>query len=442
MSTSLNPKYRLITGAMRDYQKDPLAFAANCAQQGSMIPMRLFFYHCIFISDPALIEEVLVTQHPNCIKPFFLHWPFMRQLIGNGLLTSEGEFWRRQRRLAQPAFHRERIHEYALTMRDYTAQKIASWQAGQMIDLHEEMMQLTLEIVAKTLFDGEVSDTAKKVGELLAIILKPFEAQATIKWFLHNYLPTPVNRRFHRAKQRLDEIIFKIINEHRTQPSNNDLLTMLLEARDEDGSQMTTKQLRDEVITLFIAGHETTALALTWTFYLLAQNPEVESRLTDELKNVLGGRAPTITDLPALKYAEKIMKEAIRLYPPVFAFGRETVTAFEIAGQRIPVKSQILIFPYVVHRDPRYFPDPEKFKPERWTEEFIRQLPRFAYLPFGGGPRVCIGISFAMTEALIILATIAQQYRLKLETQKFVKPTPSVSLRPEQEIKVIIENRV
>ena len=427
---------------MRDYQRDPLGFAANCASKGGIVPIRLFFYPCVFISHPSFIEEVLVTHHQDCIKPFFLQWPFMRRLIGKGLLTSEGEFWRRQRRLAQPAFHRERISQYGLVMGDYTLRKVASWQSGQLFDIHEEMMRLTLEIVAKTLFGADIEDTAKEAGELISIILEPFEAQATIRWFLHNHLPTPVNRRFHRATQRLDEIIFKIINERRAQPSDRgDLLSMLLDAQDEDGSQMTTEQLRDEVITLFIAGHETTALALTWTFYLLARNPEVESRLTEELRDVLGERAPTVADLPALKYAENILKEAIRLYPPVFAFGREAVNAFEIAGQPIPVKSQILIFPYVVHRDPRYFPDPEHFKPERWTEEFVRQLPRFAYLPFGGGPRACLGNSFAMTEALIILAIIVQQCRLKLAPQKPIKPRPSVSLRPEHGIKMIVEKR-
>jgi cytochrome P450 len=251
-----------------------------------------------------------------------------------------------------------------------------------------------------------------------------------------------MNRRFHCTAQRLDEIVFGIINERRANKSDRgDLLSMLLAAQDEDGSHMTDQQLRDEAMTLFLAGHETTALTMSWTWYLLAQNPEVESKLQAELETVLGGRTPAIADLPALKYADQIIKEAMRLYPPAYAMGRQALQEFQLGGYRIPAKAQIFFFQYVTHRDPRYFSDPEQFKPERWTEEFVKQLPRYAYFPFGGGPRLCIGNSFAMMETVLMLTTIAQQFRLKLVPGQTIKPLPGITLRPENGIKMILEKR-
>jgi cytochrome P450 len=441
--TPPGPKAHLISGVMREYQADPLGFATRCAREyGDVVSARFLYVPCYFISHPDYIESVLVTHQRNFIKPVSFQTPFMRRLVGNGLLTSEGEFWKRQRRLAQPAFHRERINGYSHVMSEYAARKVASWQAGETRDLHEEMMQLTLEIVAKTLFDADVTDTAKEVGDLLSIIVEPFSYQATYKWILDNRLPTPANRRFHRTARRLDEIVFGIINERRaSQTDRGDLLSMLLAAQDDDGGQMTDQQLRDEAMTLFLAGHETTALVLTWTWYLLAQNPDAEARLHAELDSALSGRAPTMADLPALKYADQIIKEALRLYPPAYAMGRQALQDFELGGYRIPAKSQLFFFPYVVHRDPRFFAAPEEFQPERWTEEFVKQLPRYAYFPFGGGARLCIGNSFATMEAVLLLATIAQQFRLTLEPGQTIKPNPGVTLRPEHGIKMRLEKR-
>lgn len=437
------PKARLISGVMREYQADPLGFATRCAREfGDVVSARFLYVPCFFISHPDYIETVLVTQQRNFIKPISFQTPFMRRLVGNGLLSSEGEFWKRQRRLAQPAFHRERINGYSQVMSEYAVRKIAAWQTGEVRDMHEEMMQLTLEIVAKTLFDADVADTAKEVGDLLSIIVEPFSYQATYKWILDNRLPTPANRRFHRTAQRLDEIIFGIINERRaSQADRGDLLSMLLAAQDDDGGQMTDQQLRDEAMTLFLAGHETTALVLSWVWYLLAQNPAAEAKLAAELAAVLGGRTPTMADLPALKYADQVIKETMRLYPPAFAMGRQALHDCELGGYRIPAKSQLFFFTYVVQRDPRYFDAPDEFRPERWTEEFVKQLPRYAYFPFGGGPRLCIGNSFATMEAVLILATIAQQFRLKLEPGQIIKPLPSVTLRPERGIKMTLEKR-
>lgn len=437
------PKARLISGVMRDYQADPLGFATRCAREfGDVVSARFLYVPCYFISHPDYIEYALVTHHRNFIKPVSFQSPFMRRLVGNGLLTSEGDFWKRQRRLAQPAFHRERINGYSHVMSDYAARTVATWRPGEVRDIHEEMMQLTLEIVAKTLFDADVTNTAKEVGELLSIIVEPFSYQASYKWILDNRLPTPANRRFHRTAKRLDEIVFGIINERRaSQADRGDLLSMLLAAQDEDGSQMTDQQLRDEAMTLFLAGHETTALLLSWAWYLLAENPSVEAKLQAELTAVLGGRTPTMVDLPALKYTDQIIKEVLRLYPPAYAMGRQALQDIELGGYRIPAKSQLFFFPYVVQRDPRYFDAPEEFRPERWTEAFVKQLPRYAYFPFGGGPRLCIGNSFATMEAVLILATIAQQFRLTLVPNQIIKPLPSVTLRPEHGIKMVLEKR-
>lgn len=442
-SSPPGPKARLISGVMRDYQADPLGFATRCAREfGDVVSARFLYVPCFFISHPDYIEYALVTHQRNFVKPVSFQTPFMRRLVGNGLLSSEGEFWKRQRRLAQPAFHRERIHGYSHVMADYAGRTVATWRPGEVRDIHEEMMQLTLEIVAKTLFDAEVADTAKEVGELLSVIVEPFSYQASYKWILDNRLPTPANRRFHRTAKRLDEIVYGIINERRaSQADRGDLLSMLLAAQDEDGSQMSDQQLRDEAMTLFLAGHETTALLLSWAWYLLAENPSVEAKLHAELTAVLGGRTPTMADLPALNYTDQIVKEVLRLYPPAYAMGRQSLQDIEIGGYRIPAKAQLFFFPYVVQRDPRYFDAPEEFRPERWTEAFVKQLPRYAYFPFGGGPRLCIGNSFATMEAVLILATIAQQFRLTLVPNQIIKPLPSVTLRPERGIKMVLEKR-
>ena len=434
------PKARLISGVMREYQADPLGFTTRCAREfGDIVSARFLYVPCFFIFHPDYIEQILVAQQRNFIKSVSLQTPFMRRLVGNGLLSSEGEFWKRQRRLAQPAFHRERMHGYTQTMSAYTERMLAQWHAGETRDIHEEMMQLTLEIVAKTLFDADVTSTAKEVGELLSIIVEPFSYQASFKWILDNRLPTPAHRRFHRTAQRLDEIIYSIINERRAQQTDRgDLLSMLLAAQDEDGGHMTDKQLRDEAITIFLAGHETTAIAMSWTFYLLAEAPAVEEKLLAELQAVLGGRAPQMSDLPNLKFTEQIIKEAMRLYPPAYAIGRQAREDFELGGYRLPAKSQVFMFPYVTQRDPRFFPEPENFLPTRWTEEFTKQLPRYAYYPFGGGPRLCIGNSFALMEAALILATIAQKFRLHLAPGQTITPLPSVTLRPANGIKMTL----
>ncbi len=435
------PKGTLIQGVMQEFNRDSLGFIKECRGYGDIVRMRFLYLTVHFLYHPDHVEQVLSTNAKNFIKSRSLRSPFFQRLVGNGLLTSEGEEWKRQRRLAQPAFHRQRISSYGDVMVEYTNRMIASWKQGEHIDIHRQMMRLTLEIVVKTLFNADVSSDADKVGRVLSDLVKPFASQATLKWILDNRLPTAAHRRFNRAAQEIDQIVYRIIAERRaTRVDEGDLLSMLLAAHDDDGSQMTNRQLRDEVMTLFLAGHETTALTLSWAWYLLAQHPEVETKFHAELDLVLAGRAPEANDLPNLKYTEMIVKECMRLYPPAYGVGRETIEDCEIGGYRIPRKSQVFMFQWAIQRDARFFPDPESFQPERWTEEFANSLPKYAYFPFGGGPRVCIGNYFAMMEIVLVLATIGQRFKFAL-TDHPVSLLPAMSLRPKDGIKVVIHRR-
>ncbi len=436
------PKGHPILGVMPEFNRDTLGFITRCRDYGDVVRARFLYVTAYFLYHPDDIEHVVSTNARNFVKSMALRSNFFHRLVGNGLLTSEGEMWKRQRRLAQPAFHRQRISAYGDVMVDYAQRMIARWRAGEVRDIHREMMRLTLEIVVRTLFNADVSQDADKVGRVLSQIVKPFASQATIKWILDNRLPTTTHRRFHREAQEIDDIVYRIIAERRVSGlDQGDLLSMLLEAQDEDGSQMTDKQLRDEVMTLFLAGHETTALTLSWTWYLLAQNPLVEQKFHTELHDVLGGRLPTLGDLPRLKYTDMIAREAMRLYPPAYGLGREAIEECEIGGFRVPRKTQIFMFQWATQRDPRFFPEPDAFQPERWTEEFANGLPKYAYFPFGGGPRFCIGNTFAMMEILFVLATIGQKFRLSLLPNHPVSLLPAMSLRPRDGIRVVVESR-
>ena len=435
-------KGNLILGVMPEFNRDALAFIEQSRDYGDVVRMRFFYLTVYFLYNPDHIEYVLSTNAKNFIKSRSLRTPFFRRLVGNGLLTSEGEEWKRQRRLAQPAFHRQRISGYGEVMVEYADRMISAWNQDEVRDIHRDMMRLTLEVVVKTLFDADISGEADKVGRVLSKMVKPFASQATVKWILDNRLPTPTNRRFHADAREIDNIVYRLIAERRSSGADQgDLLSMLLAAQDEDGSRMTDRQLRDEVMTLFLAGHETTALTLSWAWYLLAQNPEVEKNFHAELDEVLEGRLPGVADLPRLKYVEKIAKESMRLYPPAYGVGREAIKEFELGGYRIPAKAQLFMFQWVTQRDPRYFSEPNRFYPERWTEEFSNSLPKYAYFPFGGGPRACIGNYFAMMEVVLLLATIGQRFQFSLLPEHKVSLMPSMSLRPAEGIHVRVARR-
>src|SRR3954452_6306042 len=437
-----SPRGHWLTGHLRPFQRDRLGYLTECARtHGDMVDLRLVPMRIRVLNHPDLIEEVLVTKSRHFIK----HGPLRqaRPSLGNGLLTSEGDFWRKQRKLAQPAFHRDRVATYASVMVEATERMLEGWADGQVRDVQDDMMRVTLEIVAKCLFDADVSGDAADASAAMETLIRCFTRRVD-RWIrLPMSVPTPSNLRFRRAMDRLDRIVFAIISDRRASGEDRgDLLSMLLHAQDEDdGGRMTDRQLRDEAMTLFMAGHETTPDTLAWTWMLLSQNPKAADRLHAELDDVLGGRAPTFADLPRLVYADRVITEALRVYPTVWLLGREAVEPCTIGGRRVPVGLTLWMSQWVLHRDPRFFDDPEAFRPDRWAEGLAKRIPRHAYFPFGGGPRICIGNSFAQMEAVLLLATIARRYKLSLIPGSVVRPFPTMTLRPDGGVKVSLARR-
>jgi cytochrome P450 len=419
---------------------NPLEYFTRIAREyGDIAGLRVLNFKTIFINHPDLIEEVLVTNARNYSKGKVLR--ANRHVVGEGLLTSEGDFWLRQRRLAQPAFHRARIASYAATMVEYTLRMLDDWRGGKEFDAHQEMMRLTLQIVGKTLFDADVERDAQEVGKSLELLLE-IGANFRRAIFVPHWLPTSTNLRVKREIAQIEKILYRIIAERRASGRDaGDLLSMLLSAQDEDGSRMTDRQLRDEAITLFLAGHETTASTLSWTWWLLARNPRVEAKLHAELDAMLGDRAPTLDDLPKLAYTGHVITESLRLYPAAWGMARLAVEDHEIAGYPVTKGMGVAMAQWVVHRDPRWYDAPEEFRPERWEDDLLKRLPRFAYFPFGGGPRQCIGNTFALMEATLILATIARKFRLRLAANHPVVPLASITLRPRHGVRVTLESR-
>jgi cytochrome P450 len=419
--------------------QSPLEMFTELARYGDIVGIRVVNFRNIFVNHPDLIEDVLVTHPRRYVKGRVLR--ANRHVFGEGLLTSEGEFWLRQRRLAQPAFHRAQIASYAETMVHYTQRLLESWRGGEERDVHQEMMRLTLQIVGKTLFDADVAGDARDVGKSLELLLE-LGANFRRTLFIPHWVPTPTNLRIKREIRFIERILYRIIGERRASGRDTgDLLSMLLHAQDEDGSRMTDKQLRDETITLFLAGHETTASTLSWTWWLLAQNPTVEAKLHTELDEVLGGRAASLDDLPRLPYTGNVITESLRLYPPAWGLARVAIEDHELGGYPVRKGMGVAMAQWVVHRDTRWYDTPEEFRPERWENDFIKRIPRFAYFPFGGGPRQCIGNSFAVMEATLLLATIAQKFRLHLVPNHPVVPLASITLRPRHGVRMILESR-
>ena len=425
--------------SFRALNQSPLEMFTELARYGDIVGIRVVNFRNIFINHPDLIEEVLVGHPRRYFKGRVLR--ANRHVFGEGLLTSEGDFWLRQRRLVQPAFHRARVAAYAETMVEYAQRLIESWRAGEERDVHQEMMRLTLQIVAKTLFNADVARDAQDVGKSLERLLE-FGAEFRRTLFIPHWVPTPTNLRIKREIAFIENILYRIINERRVSGRDaGDLLSMLLHVQDEDGSRMTDKQLRDETLTLFLAGHETTASSLSWTWRLLAQNPAVEAKLHAELDEVLAGRAPSMDDLARLPYTANVITESMRLYPPAWGLARIAVEDHELGGYPVKKGMGVAMAQWVVHRDTRWYDTPEQFRPERWEGDFAKRIPRFAYFPFGGGPRQCIGNSFAVMEATLILATIAQKFRLRLVPDHPVVPLASITLRPRHGMRVVLELR-
>jgi cytochrome P450 len=319
---------------------------------------------------------------------------------------------------------------------------MAQWKDGETLDVHQEMMRLTVRIVIKALFNVEVAEEGEKVSTALNVLMQQGSGGKMVLPAFVRYLPLPAVLKVRRAVHQLEKIVYQIIQRHLLSGSDTgDLLSMLVQAQDQDGSRMTDRQLRDEVMTFLLAGHETTALSLSWTWYLLSQHPEVEQKLGQELRQILSGRTPMVDDIARLPYTEKVVKESIRLYPPAWGLGRTTAKECEIGGYRVPAGANVVMSQWIMHRDPRFYACPEKFDPDRWSAENAQLLPKFAYFPFGGGPRLCIGASFAMLEAILLLATIAPRWRMRIVPDHSVVPTPSITLRPRNGIKMVFGKR-
>lgn len=435
-------------GSLFDMQRDPLGFGLRVAQEyGDVVRMKIMGEEGIVLHSPQDIQHVLQTNSRNYSKQT-MDYQLLRPLVGNGLLTSDGDFWLRQRRLMQPAFHRQRIAALADMMVEATLAMLETWEPaierGEVIAVDQEMARLTLTIVGRALLSFDLGDEANEFGRAFR--------QANARFGFNNFfsvllpqLPTRSNRQFKRALRVMDAVVQEIIEERRRQGAGaapDDLLSLLMEAVDEEtGESMTDQQLRDEVMTILLAGHETTANALTWTFYLLSQHPQEAERLYAEVDQVLAGRPPTFEDLGRLTFARQVFQEALRLYPPAWSIARRSIEADVLGGYAIPGGTIVHINIYALHHNPRYWEEPERFWPDRFDEARSQGRHRFAFIPFSAGPRKCIGDQFAMTEGLLILATVAQRVALDLAPGHPVAPLPLITLTPKHGMRMIPRRR-
>lgn len=428
-------------GHFMQFRRAPTEFLTKLSDLGDVASFKMGKQQAFFLNHPDFVRDLLITNNAKFIKGRALQRA--KRLLGKGLLTNEGENHLRQRRMIQPAFHRERIKSYAEAMTFYAAKMRREWQDNEVRDIDREMMRLTLQIVGKTLFSANVENEADQVGKALTTIIEMFNYLLLPFSELLEKLPIPQVKKFNQAKETLDSIIYSIINERRKSGEDKgDLLLMLLQAQDEEsGALMTDEQVRDECLTLFLAGHETTANALTWTFYLLAQNPEKEAKLHEELAAVLpSGKIPTVEDLPDLKYAESVFAESLRLFPPAWGLGRLAIEDHEFGGYKVPKGSLVLVSQFVMHRDKRFWENAAAFLPERWEKQTIKEAgKKYIYFPFSNGVRGCIGESFAWTEGILLLATLARKWKLKLMPEQKIALQPLMTLRPKFGMKMSIE---
>ena len=434
------PRGGRVLGSLRAFRDDPLRFLVETARdhrpvarfQLGRVDARLF-------SLPSGIKRILQDNNENYGRQTRSH-AALRATLGNGLITSDGDFWRRQRRISQPAFHKQRIAGFGAAMSSAAEELVERWspraERGDSLDIFPEFLRVTLQILGRSLFGLELEGAAAAVGQGLDVVLH--HTMDTLHSILPvpEAIPTPANRRFKAAVRALDEVVLGLIQQRRQSGGQNDLLSMLVESRDaETGEGMTDRQLRDEVMTLMLAGHETTSVSLSWTFAFLSRHPAVRRTLEDELKAVLGGRAATLEDLPKLRYTRMVLDETMRLLPPAWVVTRSAVADDEVDGFFVPAGSLAIVSPYVTHRDPELWPNPEGFDPQRFENT---EQPRYAYFPFGGGPHLCIGAGFAMMEAQIVLATVAQHVRLDLVPGHPVEVEPLVTLRPRHGIRMTL----
>ena len=434
--------YPLI-GNMHDFSKDRLGLLKRLAREGDVYGMHFGPFPIILFNKPEHVHSILVEHAYDFDKGVAIHNTF-RPAIGDGIFSSEGDFHRHQRKLMSPPFQPRHIASYADIMGYYGEQIQQTWPDGSVIDVNQQMTNLTRSIIGKALFDADVFTETDELGAAMTVTTE--YVSHTLSTLLpppYNW-PTPRNQRTHKAAQVLRTRIQRFIDERRNSPvERNDFLSILLQARDEDGEPMSNEQVMAECLTLFGAGHETTATALSWTWYLLCQHPERYQKVQQEVDSVLQGRTPTYADLARLPYCLQVFKEALRLYPPAYAFSRRALRDVEIDGYQVPKGSVVLLAPYTLHRREEYFPEPEQFDPERFTPEREKQLPRYAFMPFGAGPRICIGLYFAMMEGHLLLATIAQRASFSLVPGQTIEPDPvhHLVLRPAGVVHVTVKKR-
>jgi cytochrome P450 len=465
------PTYKMPGKLLRQFIHDPINTLSTIAREyGDISYFKLGPEHVYLINNPDYIEKVLIYDHRNFKKGKRLQTA--KTILGEGLVTSEGDFHSRQRRLIQPIFHPKQIMTYSNIMTDYAVRVRNRWNDGAIVDISEEMMRLTLGIICKSVLNYDVESEAQEVGKALTTVRKYSKRlQSPIGHILDRIPILPAPRRAREARKELDSLVYGLISDRRQQEESDnderydDLLSRLMQAQESNiadhvghndvpststsNEKMSDKQVRDEVMTIFIAGHETTSNALTWTFYLLSQYPDVERKLHDELELVLGNnssnnagnRIPTADDIPKLQYTERVLRESMRLYPPVWTMGRYVENDYSVGEYTIPAGSSILMSQYVMHHDPRYYKKPEEFNPNRWTDDFNAHLPRFSYFPFGGGIRGCIGESFAWMEGILIIATIAQEWFMRLVPSQRIKLDPAITLRSRYGMKMKLLQR-
>lgn len=437
------PKGMPFLGSLVDYFSDMLGFLTRVSEEyGDIVYYKLGSRKMYLLNNPEHIKGVLVTNNRKFEKSRALKRT--KIVLGEGLLTNEGEPHLKQRRTIQPVFHHKRIKSYGDIMAQYASRIDEEWKNGSVVNIHREMMKLTLFIVSKTIFDSDMDSESDEIGRCLTDLVTIFPQMIFPYSEYLDGLPLPSNRRFRKAKNKLDKIIYSLIEERRNKPGEKmDLLSMLLEAQDYegDGEGMTDSQVRDEALTLFLAGQESTANSLVWTWYLISQNKQIEKKMHEEIDSVLNGRLPNLDDLGKLSYTQNVFKEALRLYPPAWAVARHVKEDYEVEGYVIPAGADIFMSQYVVHRDPRLYRNPDRFIPERWDSEETKDLPRFAYFPFGGGTRRCIGEPFAWMEGVILIATIASKWKMRLVPHQKIIPQALITIRPKNGMNMILEKR-
>ena len=428
-----------LIGSLVPFARDPLGFLDRiAADHGDRVQFQLVQHQVFFVNDPSDVEQVLVKHSSKLHKDAI--YALLHPALGEGLVTSEDDTWRRHRKLAAPSFTARHVEGYAETMVALTQQHAEALEPGASVDLLACMSDLARDIALATLFGADLEVDASPVAHCLDVVMDHFAEEVQgVHRLLPSGVPTPARSRHRQAIAELDRTIYAIIGERRRVGLGGDLLSRLIAARDDEGDGFGEKALRDEAVTAFLAGHETTALTLTYTHHLLANHPPVLERLLAELREVLGGRTATVADAGALPYLRAVVQEAMRVLPPVWAIGREVQAPLPLAGFEIPVGWQVLVSPWVLHRDSRWFPDPAAFRPERWLEPgFTESMPRMAYLPFGAGPRICIGKHFAMLEAVLVMATLLQRVWLR-STEPLPRLLPSITMRPTGPVPAEVE---